>query len=313
MSYKKGIDVSHWEPIVEWDEVVASGYEFAFMKASQGIAKDHLFEHFWTTARNVIPRGAYHFYDPRYESISPKVQAEFFWELIKDDPGELPPVVDIELYKSGPWHGASHWYDFIDRFFVLSGMYPMIYTAYYYWIDESKVEPVQDIGWFAEKCKLWVANYNVLKPMVPPPWTDWEYWQYSEMGIVPGVYDELGRLTECDLNYYKGATLPEPEEQYMLGRVLVNLNIRSTAGVTATNKIGSLLAGDMVEANMKVNGWWSLTSISRNGTLIPLPATPCYAYEGENQGYIQTVLVSQPEDYIIHYINGEQHRYERAG
>jgi len=117
----------------------------------------------------------------------------------------FPFVIDIELFTSGMFHGSQHWYDFIEKLNQLSNHYPlMIYTAYYYWVDNVYHSPaVQDVNYFAHY-PLWVAGYNTIAPMVPPPWKNWLFWQYSENGIVDGVTDQLGRPTECDLDYFYG-------------------------------------------------------------------------------------------------------------
>lgn len=264
--YKNGVDVSHWEPRVIWQEVKDAGYEFAFMKACQGIVTDEKFRDYWRDCKGILPRGAYCFYDPRYASISPARSAAYFWDLIKDDPGELPPVLDIERYTSGPYHGARYWYDWIANFHLLSGRYPLIYTAYYYWTDNVVINPVLDVRWFAEKCDLWVANYETTVPMIPYPWTDWLYWQHSETGTVPGVYNQFGQLTECDLNYYKGTIDPAPppmeENVNYVGvvkpEVTLGLNVR-TAPVTG-QVIGKVYAGQVIEADELDDGWLHLTS-----------------------------------------------------
>jgi GH25 family lysozyme M1 (1,4-beta-N-acetylmuramidase) len=196
-----GIDVAFYEPLVDWKRVKADGKEFVFIKSSQSTFTDSKFHDHWKGARGIIPRSPYHFYDPRYDS--PKEQADYFLNLIRDDPGELPPTVDIELYIVGPYHGATYWYDFISRVRDGVGKYPFLYTAYYYWNDNVKIKPVNDKTWF-KNCPLWVANYYTPFPLVPAPWTEWAFWQYSGEGIVDGVTDSLGRLTECDLDYYNG-------------------------------------------------------------------------------------------------------------
>lgn len=49
-------------------------------------------------------------------------------------------------------------------------------------------------------CPLWVAHYGVQSPTVPPPWSNWSMWQYSETGHVDGV------LPAVDLGWAREAT-----------------------------------------------------------------------------------------------------------
>lgn len=71
------------------------------------------------------------------------------------------------------------------------------------------------------------------------------------------------------------------------GTVLVtNLNIRPTPD-SNNPALGKLVYADKVEATERVNGWWKLSKIIRNGVDVPLPASTCYAFEGASNGYIR--------------------------
>jgi lysozyme len=316
--YKRGIDVSHWEPDVRFGEVKAAGYEFMFTKASQGSVEDPLFKTHWNNARGILPRGAYHFYDPRYASVTPEVQAEKFWGLLEPDQGEMPLTVDIELYTTGPYHGADYWYRFIDRLHRISGQWPLVYTAYYYWVDNVKVAPVQDVTWFSEHCDLWVANYGVLIPQVPPPWTDWTCWQYSETGMVPGVYDELGRLTECDLDYFKGEMIPVevPMDVYFTASAVSNIR---SAPTLVNSDLGSfnLLVGDIFQVDpletKQAEGytWLRLTALWRGGTEVPLVLSPSGAYWVARTAYITPASYTPPtvNEYILYVRDGVTRKF----
>jgi len=92
--YIRGIDVAAWEPNINWEKVCAQDIRYVFIKATQGDFADRLFTSHWTGAKRVgILRGAYHFIDPR---LSGRVQAETFLRTVKLEPGDLPPVLDLE-------------------------------------------------------------------------------------------------------------------------------------------------------------------------------------------------------------------------
>jgi GH25 family lysozyme M1 (1,4-beta-N-acetylmuramidase) len=92
--YIKGIDVAHWEPQVDWARVRAQDIRFAFIKATQADFADSMFESHWVGAKRAgILRGAYHFIDPRVDG---RRQAEAFLRMVKLEPGDLPPVLDLE-------------------------------------------------------------------------------------------------------------------------------------------------------------------------------------------------------------------------
>ena len=50
--------------------------------------------------------------------------------------------------------------------------------------------------------KLWLANYQVTKPMLPigGGWTDWWLWQFTDRGRHPGYPSQL------DTNRFAGTT-----------------------------------------------------------------------------------------------------------
>jgi lysozyme len=265
----KGIDVAFYEPNIDWRRVRAAGNEFAFIKATQRDYEDSKFREHKVESRGFVARGPYHFYEP---TVSPRIQAEFFWETVKDEPWELDYVVDIELYRSGIYHGGRFWYDFISRFQILSGKYPMIYTGYYYWNDEVKKNPVLDLNWFAEHCPLWIAAYGS-QPLIPRPWTDWTYWQYSGSGLVNGVMDDYGRPTECDLDYGRGTPTPPPDtgdipmpkyDGIVLDTATPYVNLRDNP-LTGAQDIGNLYPKDVItadEVRQTDRTWLHITSIN---------------------------------------------------
>lgn len=205
----KGIDVSHWEPVINWQMVRQAGYEFAYIKCSQGNYNDALFSTHWNNAKaSGMPRGAFHFFDTAY---SPNVQAETFYNAVKNDPGELPWALDIEKYISGMYYGSQYWYDFLEHLKSLSDHPIIIYTGYYYWIENVSKgsHRVQDVNYFAQY-PLWISRYKATAPLIPDPWTAYAYWQYSDSELIDGVYDELGRKTECDVNISSGTIISIP-------------------------------------------------------------------------------------------------------
>lgn len=200
----RGIDVAYYEPVIDWSKVQAGGYKFAFIKCSQSNYNDSKFQEHWKNSKaSGMPRGAYHFYDPRY--YSPQAQAEKFFSSLGNDLGELPFVVDLELYTSGKYYGSRYWYDYLERLNQLSGNHAtIIYTAPSYWnTNVYKTPSVIDVNYFG-KYPLWIANYGVNSPVIPKPWTNWLFWQYEESDLIDGVYDTLGRKTECDVNLFNG-------------------------------------------------------------------------------------------------------------
>lgn len=205
MTYTEGIDVSHYEPNIDWHKVRMAGKQFMFTKASQGELKDpKLDEHMANAKSEGLPRGVYHFYDPRYQNTNPKEQADKFWSWVENDPGELPLVVDIEAYNKGPWHGWRNWYDFIERLETHTDKEIIIYTGFYFWRDQGGPPPNTPSSDHFKQYGLWIARYGTNVPLIPKPWDNWLFWQYGDAFILDGVTGEIGRPASVDFNYFNG-------------------------------------------------------------------------------------------------------------
>ncbi len=179
-SQVQGIDVSHNQGTVDWNGVRQAGQVFAFMKATDGITYvDPEFATNWSGARAAgLLRGAYHFYETNDD---PTAQAENFLKAVQLEPGDLPPVVDIERTKSG--QSASQivqdlqtWLDKVEQ---ATGLVPIIYTGPGYWDSLG----TSAFGHYP----LWIAEYGVQSPKLPNGWARWTFWQFSESGTVAGI------------------------------------------------------------------------------------------------------------------------------
>lgn len=190
-SQLQGIDVSNHQQTVDWNAVQQAGKIFAFMKATDGITyTDPEFATNWSGARAAgLLRGAYHFYETNDD---PTAQAQNFLSAVQLEPGDLPPVVDIERTKSG--ESASQivqdlqtWLDVVEQ---ATGRVPIIYTSPGYW---------NSLGTSAfGRYPLWVAEYGVQSPKPVAGWEGWTFWQYSESGTVTGISGSV------DLDVFQG-------------------------------------------------------------------------------------------------------------
>jgi lysozyme len=94
-----GIDVSHHQGEIDWARVALDDIGFAYIKATEGgDLVDSRFGQNWSeAARAGLERGAYHF----FTLCTPgEAQAKNFLAAIVDDPGELPPAIDLELARN---------------------------------------------------------------------------------------------------------------------------------------------------------------------------------------------------------------------
>lgn len=175
--------------------------KYVIIRAGQNSWQDKCFNKNWSKAKLAnLPRGSYWFYDSR---VSPKKQAELWMEILGADRGELPLFADFEDEYRGPYGKWNDFYDFLE---TLNELAPekekAIYTAYYYWVERtiSVGIPIQSLNYF-KQYPLWIANYGVSKPLVPKPWDDWTFWQFTAKGdgLLYGVESK-----NIDLNYFNG-------------------------------------------------------------------------------------------------------------
>ena len=179
--YLNGIDVSHYQGTVNWAEVRGAGCAFAFAKATEGTSVvDPTFNANWNGMKEAgLVRGAYHFFRPEQDGVQ---QAKHFLQVCQIEPGDLPPVIDIELNDgitgSRLIAGVGNWIDTVAQ---ATGTTPLIYTAAYFWNEYMN----DGFG----KFPLWLAHYTSASTPQPLPhgWTDWTFWQYSQSLPIPGV------------------------------------------------------------------------------------------------------------------------------
>ncbi len=187
-----GIDVSHFNGAVNWG-VAAHSVAFAFAKATQGTSfVDPRFAENWHCMREAgVQRGAYHFFDPSEDATA---QANHFVETVHFEPGDLPPVLDVEMLKrstlASTLDGITVWLAAVHK---AIGRTPIVYTSASFW---QQLGNPPNPGPYP----LWVAHYGVPKPHVPTAWPAWTFWQFSQLGRCAGITGYV------DMNRYRGST-----------------------------------------------------------------------------------------------------------
>lgn len=231
MTLAQGIDVSRWQPNVDWARVKAAGMAFAFIKSTQSNFADPQFARHWAAARDAgLLRGAYHYLVPDMDG---QKQAAVYLKTLGADPGELVPVLDIEARTANPALYAQYAKTWLDMVEAALGRRPLVYTAAWFW-NTTMLIGGRYPDW-APQYPLWVAAYPLrdgfpsvaeimqgkYRPAMPKSWPAWTFWQYTEKGRVDGVAN-AGRLANVDMNVFQG-TLAE---------------LRAWAGAPATTPSG---------------------------------------------------------------------------
>lgn len=175
-----GIDVSYHQGTINWQKVQKAGIRFAFIRISDGLGtKDALFAQNWAGARRAhLRRGVYQYFRPDENAIA---QADLVIAAVLRDPGELPPVIDVEATGGkSPAQIERQVRAWVARIRAKLHVEPIIYTSPSFWTDSVG-------GADMSSHPLWVAHYTNECPRVPAPWTRWTFWQHSESGRVPGI------------------------------------------------------------------------------------------------------------------------------
>ena len=185
-----GIDVSHYQGHVDWSAVRAAGCAFAFAKATEGAGvTDPFFAANWQGMKAAgLARGAYHFYRPEQDAAQ---QAAHFLSVVQLQPGDLPPVLDIEtndgVSGSALVGGVQTWLDAVEP---AAGVTPIIYTDASFWDAHFN----DQFGQYP----LWVAHYGPSPSPLPRGWSEWTFWQYSQSLHIGGV------AGAADHDYFNG-------------------------------------------------------------------------------------------------------------
>jgi lysozyme len=188
----KGFDVSHFQPHLDFASQKASGMQFCFLKATEGVSYvDASFKSHWAHAKAAgLLRGAYHFFHPRFE---PKAQAVHFVNTVGQlEADDLPCVIDWETTDHMPTPvDVRNGLEFIHEVKRLTGKDPIVYGGPYFLHALCLPEELKEYP-------LWVAHYGTSAPLVPEPWQVWSFWQYSDAGIdfnlFNGSLDQLKKL-----------------------------------------------------------------------------------------------------------------------
>ena len=193
----KGIDVSAYQPSVNWKTAKANGVSFAYIKATEGIHYTNpKFSSQYTGATNAqIVRGGYHFARPDVSSGA--AQAKYFlahgggWSK---DGKTLPGALDIEYNPYGSTcYGKSaaamvSWIkDFSNTYHSATKRYPVIYTTTDWWKSCTGNSAA-----FGSTNPLWIARYASSVGPLPAGWGFQTFWQYANKGnLGPGDQNEF--------------------------------------------------------------------------------------------------------------------------
>ena len=218
----KGIDVSTLQGTINWSRVKADGVEFAMIKATQGRGEGAGTKHLRVFtdskfAANIkaahsagIPCGVYHYFTAKTNAEA-EYEAEYFLEAIEPHKRyiDLWAAVDVESEPHLGGVGKTLLTSAAKTFMVevkKAGYKPMLYTNPNYLTYRFALGAFDDYD-------IWLAHWDVKKPMTVP---NTRIWQYG-LGRVDGISTNV----DMDEGYFgdgqcQDSTESEPS-QYKVG------------------------------------------------------------------------------------------------
>lgn len=191
----QGIDISHYQGDIDWNKLEQAlinkcPVRFVIIKSTEGasIVDDCFHENFRKARKHGFIRGAYHFWSIR---SSAREQAYFFLKNVKLEPGDLPPVLDVELKpQSQPVDEFQKeiltWMHIVeDKYHVK----PILYTNYKFKLKNLNDKRFDDYPY-------WISHYYVDSMEYKG---EWKFWQHTDAGQLPGIDGYV------DLNIYNGS------------------------------------------------------------------------------------------------------------
>ncbi len=201
-----GIDVSQWNGVINWTQVKNAGYSFVFIRvsgrgASGGAKGGRLYtdDRYKTNLEGAIAAGldvGVYTYTQSITVAEAQQEARFVIDLIKGYNINLPIIYDYEFYPNGRLQNAklsratataicNAFCATIEK----SGYTAMMYS--YKSLLNSNLNPDDITKYYP----LWLAIYNDTANYTG----DYNYWQYSDSGQVPGI----NHATDLNYGYMK--------------------------------------------------------------------------------------------------------------
>jgi lysozyme len=176
----KGVDVNGAKGPIDWRKVHNAGFEFAFLKATEGRTFNDERYNFNRRAAKAagLKVGAYHFARP--DNNSPEAEASHFLRVARPQRGELLPVLDWETAPpTASW--AVRFLQIVER---AIGAAPILYTF---------PDFLRRTGSFGQlrRFPLWYARFGPndggVHPANPPQGFQFAVHQFTSRGHVPGI------------------------------------------------------------------------------------------------------------------------------
>jgi lysozyme len=188
------VDISHHNGRIDFAKVKESGIVGVIHKATQGqTGIDRKYESNRKAAlKEGLLWGAYHF-GTGSDGVR---QAENFLKVSEPDKDTLF-VLDFESNPTGPSMDLGEAHAFVTHVNEKTGRFPGFYSGH----DIKRVLGSRKDELLV-KCWFWLAQYGSTA-VVPPTWSTWTMWQYTDGNAGPTPHDVPG-IGHCDRDKFNG-------------------------------------------------------------------------------------------------------------
>ena len=183
-----GIDVSAWQPRIDWTQVASAGHRFTYLKLTEGETyRSPTYEAQWSGAQDAgLAVGPYHFAEPDASALD---DADRFVDAHKHGfhEGVLSPLLDLEVANSLDPARVVDWaWQWIERVEALTSREPVLYTGPNFW--RYHLLGAGQRAFDLQSLPLMQAQYAPAPSAMldAPTWRRW-IWQWTGSGACPGI------------------------------------------------------------------------------------------------------------------------------
>jgi lysozyme len=204
----QGIDVSHWNGLIDWKKVASAGKSFAILKATESTSfVDGRFAKYRVNARAAgIVTGAYHYGRP--DATPGDAVAEARWLINNISPiasDDLRPALDLEVSGGLTTAALQQWaLDWLNEVYRLTGRRAFVFATNNFWTNTmGNTQAIAQAGY-----PLWISyGGSGSTPTLPANnWAGngWSIWKYDNCGSVRGIDGcvDLNKVNGLDLTPY---------------------------------------------------------------------------------------------------------------
>lgn len=278
----KGIDVSKWQGVINFDEVKNAGVEFVILRAGYGknltAQDDANFKHYYEECKRVgLPVGLY-LYSYAKSVEDAKSEAEHVLRLIKDKSFEIPCFYDLEDKSIAGLSNEALLANVKAFCGAVSAVMPCGVYASKSWFDGKFKDS------FYNSVPRWVAHYT---DKVESYEGFADIWQYSSAGSVTGINGKV------DMNYMYTDYINVKTEEQQTTPVAHAHSVGEHVVFTTCYKSSTAPINEAIlAANMKVNHGTITKIVDGAANPYLLDNGLCWVNDGDIAGLYQSKKVT---------------------